>query len=53
MICMCSTMFRTDPQHLCAALRSIRDGHITNRIEVPHQQKRWAKLSLERMLNLG
>jgi len=53
MICMCSTMFRTDPQHLCAALRSIRDGVITHQIEVPHQQKRWAKMSLERMLNLG
>lgn len=53
MICMCSTMFRTDPQHLCAALRSIRDGSVTHQIEVPHQQKRWAKLSLERMLNLG
>jgi len=53
MICMCSTMFRTDPQHLCASLTSIRDGHISNQIIVPHQQKRWARLSLERMLNLG
>jgi len=58
MVCMCSTMFRTDPQHLCAALSSIRDAvngnqHISNRIQVPHQQKRWARLSLERMLNLG
>lgn len=53
MICMCSTMFRTDPQHLCAALTSIKQGQITNQIEVPRQQQRWAKLSLERMLNLG
>lgn len=53
MICMCSTMFRTDPQHLCAALTSIRDNQVTHQIEVPRQQKRWAKLSLERMLNLG
>ena len=53
MICMCSTMFRTDLQHLCAALRSIRNGDISHQIEVPPQQKRWAKLSLERMLNLG
>ncbi len=58
MVCMCSTMFRTDPQHLCAALTSIRDsldGHpaISNQITVPQQQKRWAKLALERMLHLA
>ena len=58
MVCMCSTMFRTDPQHLCAALTSIRDslnGHpaISNQIPVPQQQKRWAKLALERMLHLA
>ncbi len=58
MVCMCSTMFRTDPQHLCAALTSVRDAlhgrqQISNQIIVPKQQKRWAALSLERMLNLG
>ncbi|HKI61557.1 MAG TPA: quinolinate synthase NadA [Mariprofundaceae bacterium] len=51
MVCMCSTMFRIDPPHLCAALLAIRDGHPVNRITVPQQQKRWARLSLERMLN--
>jgi quinolinate synthase len=53
MVCMCSTMFRTDPQHLCAALTSIKNGEISHQISVPKQQQRWAKLSLERMLNLG
>ncbi len=53
MICMCSTMFRTDPQHLCAALTAIRDGKPVNRITVPHEQKRWAHLSLQRMLNVS
>ncbi len=58
MICMCSTMFRTDPPHLLSALRSVRnaihgEGDICNQISVPQQQKRWARLSLERMLNLG
>ncbi len=51
MVCMCSTMFRTDPQHLCASLLAIRDGQPINRISVPRQQKRWARLALERMLN--
>lgn len=52
-ICMCSTMFRTDPQHLCAALRSIRDDKVSNRIRVPGPQKLWARVALERMLDLG
>ena len=53
MVCMCSTMFRIDPQHLCASLIAIRDHHPTNQVKVASQQKRWAKLSLERMLNVS
>ena len=58
MICMCSTMFRTDPQHLLIALTSVSDSinnnqKISNQIIVPHKQQRWAKLSLERMLSLA
>jgi len=52
-ICMCSTMFRTDPQHLYAALCSIRDEQVTNRILVAPEQKLWAKVALERMLSLA
>jgi len=58
MICMCSTMFRTDPQHLLVSLMAIRDAisyhqPISNQIKVPHEQQRWAKLALERMLHLA
>ncbi|MDQ6961461.1 MAG: quinolinate synthase NadA [Mariprofundaceae bacterium] len=49
-ICMCSTMFRTDPQHLLAALQSIADHHITNQVKVHETDKHWAKISLQRML---
>jgi len=52
-VCMCSTMFRTDPQHLYTALLGIAEGNINNQIKVPDTDKRWAKLSLDRMLNLG
>jgi len=52
-ICMCSTMFRTDPQHLYAALSDIAAGRPGNRITVPADDKRLAKLALERMLELG
>ncbi|MGR9108403.1 MAG: quinolinate synthase NadA, partial [Gammaproteobacteria bacterium] len=34
-ICMCSTMFRTDPQHLAWALENIAEGNIVNQIRVP------------------
>lgn len=53
MVCMCSTMFRTDPQHLCAALQSIADGKPEYRVTVPPGDRRWARLALERMLNLA
>ncbi|OIO72311.1 MAG: quinolinate synthase [Zetaproteobacteria bacterium CG_4_9_14_3_um_filter_49_83] len=52
MVCMCSTMFRTDPQHLYATLLAIQQGNRSNQIIVPQEHKHWAKLSLERMLNL-
>jgi len=51
MVCMCSTMFRTDPQHLCASLEAIKAGGEVNRVSVSKEESRWAKLSLERMLN--
>ncbi|MDQ6953919.1 MAG: quinolinate synthase NadA [Mariprofundaceae bacterium] len=53
MVCMCSTMFRTDPQHLYATLLAIKDGNTDHQIIVPSAQKHWAKISLERMLNLA
>jgi quinolinate synthase len=54
MVCMCSTMFRTDPQHLYASLKAIRgDGGELNRVVVPTGIKRWSKLALQRMLDLG
>ena len=53
MVCMCSTMFRTDPQHLYAALLSIKNKTVNQPICVPQPEKRWAKLALDRMLNLA
>jgi len=53
MVCMCSTMFRTDPQHLYAALKSVADGQPINVIRVPEEDARWARVALDRMLELG
>jgi quinolinate synthase len=52
-VCMCSTMFRTDPQHLAWILENLVDGHIINRIVVPDEDARPAKLSLDRMLSVA
>jgi len=52
-VCMCSTMFRTDPQHLYTALKSIADGAPANVISVPDEDKHQARIALERMLDLA
>jgi len=51
-VCLCSTMYRIDPQHLCWALENIMEGYIVNRITVPEVEKRWSRIALERMLTL-
>jgi len=52
-LCMCSTMFRTDPQHLCASLEALTDGRVENRITVTGKDKKYARIALKRMLQLA
>jgi len=49
-VCMCSTMYRISPQHLCWTLESLVDGQVVNQVRVDPETKRWARLALERML---
>lgn len=51
-VCLCSTMYRIDPQHLCWVLENLVDGRVVNQIVVPEEEKRWARIALERMLSL-
>lgn len=51
-VCMCSTMFRIDPEHLAWTLESLVEGKVVNPIRVPAQEAAAAKLALERMLAL-
>jgi len=53
MVCMCSTMFRIDAQHLLWALERIESGSPVNQIIVPEADRYWAKVALERMLALA
>jgi len=50
--CLCTTMFRISPQHLCWALENLVDGNVVNRIVVAESVKRWARLALDRMLEI-
>ncbi|MBL6750215.1 MAG: quinolinate synthase NadA [Nevskia sp.] len=53
LVCMCSTMFRTDPQHLAWTLDNLVAGHVVNRIRVPEAVAAPARLALQRMLDLA
>jgi quinolinate synthase len=50
--CLCSTMFRVSPNHLLWTLEGLLEGKIYNQIVVPEETKRWAKLALDRMLEI-
>lgn len=52
-VCMCSTMFRIDPQHLAWTLENLVEGRVVNRVSVDEKTAAEAKLSLERMLEVS
>ncbi len=49
-VCMCSTMFRVDPQHLLWQLENLVDGNVVNQISVPATEAGEAREALNRML---
>ena len=51
--CLCTTMFRISPQHLCWALENLVEGNVVNRIQVPQEVKHWSRVALGRMLEIG
>jgi len=51
-VCFCSTMNRIDLPHLVWALESLVEGTVVNQIEVDPETERWAKVALQRMLDL-
>jgi quinolinate synthase len=50
--CLCTTMYRISPQHLAWALENLIDGHVVNRIQVDEDVKMWARVALDRMLQV-
>ncbi|MCW2781793.1 MAG: quinolinate synthetase [Marmoricola sp.] len=51
-VCYCSTMNRIDLPHLVWALESLVEGNLVNVIEVDPDTEHWAKIALQRMLDL-
>ena len=51
--CLCSTMFRIDPQHLLWSLENLVEGRIENQITVPENVAVNARLALNRMLEIA
>jgi quinolinate synthase len=50
--CLCTTMFRITPQHLAWSLENLVSGKVVNQIKVNDRVKQWAKVALNRMLEL-
>ncbi|MEJ7796029.1 MAG: quinolinate synthase NadA, partial [Nocardioides sp.] len=51
-VCYCSTMNRIDLPHLVWALESLVAGQVVNVIDVDDETERWARIALQRMLDL-
>ncbi|NJO17694.1 MAG: quinolinate synthase NadA [Thioploca sp.] len=52
-ICMCSTMFRIDAQHLLWTLENLVAGQVVNQIKVPAKEAQPARVALEKMLAIS
>ncbi len=50
--CLCTTMYRISPNHLAWALESLVAGRVVNRIQVRPSVKHWARVALDRMLEV-
>jgi quinolinate synthase len=53
LVCPCSTMFRIDGPHLAWCLESLARGEVVNQIVVDEHTAQWARVALQRMLDLA
>jgi quinolinate synthase len=52
LVCPCSTMFRIDAPHLAWILENLVEGRVLNQITVDPETTEWAKVALQRMLDI-
>ena len=51
-LCMCATMYRIAPPNLAWAMENLLEGNVVNEISVDAETKHFAKVALERMIDL-
>jgi quinolinate synthase len=51
-LCMCATMFRIAPENLAWSLENLAAGHVVNQIKVDEETAQWARVALDRMLQI-
>lgn len=52
MVCMCATMSRIDLPHLAWSLENLQRGTPVNIVAVPEETAHWARVALQRMLDV-
>ena len=52
LVCPCSTMFRIDAPHLAWVLENLVEGRVVNQITVDTETADWARVALQRMLDI-
>ncbi|SNS39302.1 quinolinate synthetase [Granulicella rosea] len=50
--CLCTTMYRISPAHLAWSLENLVAGEVVNQIKVSDETKHWARVALDRMLEV-
>ena len=51
-VCPCSTMYRIHPAYLLWVLEGLLENHVVNQITVDKETQKYAKIALERMLQV-
>ena len=51
-VCPCSTMYRIHPAYLCWVLEELVEGRVRNHLVVEPATAKWAKVALDRMLEV-
>ena len=51
-ICPCATMYRVHPAYLAWVTESLVDGRIVNQVSVDEDTRKWARVALDRMLQI-
>ena len=51
-VCPCSTMYRIHPAYLCWVLEGLLEGEVVNQVTVDEETRGYARIALERMLQV-